>query len=210
MVPVPSLLAFVGVAAILIAIPGPSVLFVIGRALSLGRRGALLSVVGNSIGAGVQSVAIALGLGAIIQASIIVFTIVKLVGAAFLIYLGVQAIRHRKRRVTGRAPAPRSWLRSLVEGALVGVTNPKCAVFFIAVVPQFVDVQAGGVVMQLLELSAVFVVIGVISDSVWAFAASGARAWFGRSPKRIELLGAGGGVAMIGLGGVLAFTGQKD
>jgi threonine/homoserine/homoserine lactone efflux protein len=210
MVPVPSLLAFIGVAAILIAIPGPSVLFVIGRALSLGRGGALLSVVGNSVGAGIQSIAIALGLGAIIQASIVVFTIVKLVGAAFLIYLGVQAIRHRKRHVAGKPLAPRSWWRSLMEGALVGVTNPKCAVFFIAVVPQFVSVQAGDVLLQLLELSAVFVVIGVISDSVWALAASGARAWFGRSPKRVERLRAGGGVAMIGLGGVPAFTGQKN
>ncbi|HEY4267572.1 MAG TPA: LysE family translocator [Galbitalea sp.] len=210
MIPVSTLLTFIGVAAILIAIPGPSVLFVIGRALSLGRGGALLSVVGNSFGALVQSVAIALGLGAIIQASIVVFTIVKLTGAAFLIYLGVQAIRHRKRHVSGKPIARRSWWRSLFEGAVVGVTNPKCAVFFIAVVPQFVAVEAGSIQFQLFELSAVFVIIGVISDSIWALAASGARAWFARSPKRVEHLGAGGGVAMIGLGGVLALTGNKN
>ena len=210
MLPLPNLLAFAGVAAILIAIPGPSVLFVIGRALSLGRAGALLSVLGNSIGALVQAVAITLGLGALIQTSILVFTIVKLAGAAFLIYLGVQAIRHRKRHIAGKPLSRRSWWRSLAEGALVGVTNPKCAVFFIAVLPQFVAVDAGNVTFQLFELAAIFVVIGVVSDSIWALAASGARAWFARSPKRVEHLGAGGGVAMIGLGGVLALTGNKS
>jgi threonine/homoserine/homoserine lactone efflux protein len=92
---------------------------------------------------------------------------------------------------------------------LVGLTNPKSLVFFVAVLPQFVDYQAGGIPVQLFELGVVFLLLALTFDSVWALAAGTARAWFGRSPKRVERLGATGGVLMIGLGGVLALTGNK-
>jgi threonine/homoserine/homoserine lactone efflux protein len=153
MVPTANLVAFVLAALLLVVLPGPSVLFVIGRALAIGRAGALLSVVGNAFGMFVQVVAIALGLGVILEQSIVLFSIVKFAGAAFLVYLGIQAIRHRNRRATtGGADAPTSRLRSLTEGAGVGVTNPKSVVFFIAVLPQFVDPGAGGVPLQMIEL----------------------------------------------------------
>lgn len=210
MLPAANLVAFIVAATILIAIPGPSVLFVIGRALSVGRAAALFSVLGNSLGVLVQAVAISLGLGALIQTSIVVFTIVKFVGAAFLVYLGVQAIRHRKDHTSGKPIAVRSWWRSLLAGALVGVTNPKAAVFFIAILPQFVSVRAGNVSLQLFVLAGIFVTIGLICDSTWAIIATVARAWFARSPKRLEGLTAGGGVALIGLGGVLALSGNKS
>jgi threonine/homoserine/homoserine lactone efflux protein len=210
MIPLPTLLAFVATTLVFVVIPGPSVLFVIGRALSLGRAGALLSVLGNACGFLVQIAAIALGLGAIIERSIVLFTGIKIVGALFLVYLGVQAIRHRKQPINRDAvPAVGRW-RSLGEGAVVGVSNPKSIVFFLAVLPQFVTVSTGSVELQLITLGAVFAVMAVVTDSVWAIGASAARTWFARSPKRIEVLGASGGVAMIGLGGAMALTGTKS
>jgi threonine/homoserine/homoserine lactone efflux protein len=127
-----------------------------------------------------------------------------------LVYLGVQAIRHRKQPINRDAvPAVGRW-RSLGEGAVVGVSNPKSIVFFLAVLPQFVTVSTGSVELQLITLGAVFAVMAVVTDSVWAIGASAARTWFARSPKRIEVLGASGGVAMIGLGGAMALTGTKS
>lgn len=211
MVPGPSLLAFALASLALIVIPGPSVLFVIGRSLALGRLGGLLSVVGNALGMLPLIIAVALGIGAIVAQSLVLFTIIKFVGAAYLVYLGVQAIRHRRHTaVTHEAvPPPKSRWRILSEGFVVGLTNPKSLVFFVAVLPQFVDYHAGGIPLQLFELGAVFLVLALTFDSIWALAAGTARQWFGRSPKRVERLGATGGVLMIGLGGVLAVTGVK-
>ncbi|MDR6972477.1 LysE family translocator [Leifsonia shinshuensis] len=211
MVPGPALLAFALASLALIVIPGPSVLFVIGRALALGRVGGLLSVLGNALGMLPLIVAVALGIGAVVAQSVVLFDVIKFVGAGYLVYLGIQAIRHRRHTaVTHEAtPVPRSRWRILGEGFLVGVTNPKSLVFFVAVLPQFVDQQAGAVPLQLFELGVVFLVLALASDSVWALIAGTAREWFGRSPKRVERLGATGGVLMIGLGGVLAVTGVK-
>lgn len=210
MVPAPSLLAFALASVALIVIPGPSVLFVIGRSLALGRTGGLLSVLGNALGMLPLIIAVAVGIGALVAESAVIFTAIKLAGAAYLVYLGIQAIRHRRRTaVTHEATRPRPAWRLLVEGFLVGLTNPKTLVFFVAMLPQFVDYGAGGIPLQLFELGVVFLVLALICDSVWALAAGTARQWFGRSPKRVEHLGAAGGVMMIGLGGVLALTGSK-
>jgi threonine/homoserine/homoserine lactone efflux protein len=214
MVPAANLLAFALVAIPIILMPGPSVLFVIGRSLSLGRAGGLLSVVGNSLGALVAAVAVALGVGYIVAESVVVFTIVKVAGAAYLIYLGIQAIRHRRAHAASAvdaAPAAPSVLTLLVQGFIVGVSNPKTVVFFIAVLPQFVAYEAGGIPLQLLTLGALFVAVALITDSAWALLAGVARGWFGRSPRRIETLGATGGVMMIGLGGASLLVGHgKD
>ncbi|HEV7948293.1 MAG TPA: LysE family translocator [Glaciihabitans sp.] len=209
MIPPATLLAFTLTSILFVVIPGPSVLFVIGRALSLGRVGALLSVVGNALGFVVQIIAIALGLGVLIESSIVLFTAVKIAGALFLIYLGVQAIRHRTHSTAVVQTARVSKWRSLSEGAVVGATNPKSIVFFIAVLPQFVTVSVGNVPLQLALLGFVFAGLAVLSDSVWALSASAARTWFARSPRRMESMGIGGGVAMIGLGGAMAVSGTK-
>ncbi|MFF1635467.1 LysE family translocator [Leifsonia sp. NPDC058248] len=211
MVPPSSLLGFALASLALIVIPGPSVLFVIGRSLSLGRAGGLLSVLGNALGMLPLVAAVALGIGAVVAQSVVVFTIIKFAGAAYLVYLGVQAIRHRRHSaVTHEAvPLRRSRLRILSEGFVVGLTNPKSLVFFVAVLPQFVDYSAGSIPVQLMALGLVFLALALVCDSVWALAAGTARTWFARSPKRVERLGATGGVMMIGLGGVLALTGNK-
>lgn len=211
MVPLENLGAFVLASIVLIVIPGPSVLFVIGRSLALGRLGGLLSVVGNALGMVPIVAAVALGVGALVAQSVVIFTVIKFAGALYLVYLGVQAIRHRAdaaAAVNGDAPTRSHW-RQLGEGFVVGITNPKTIAFFVAVLPQFVDFTAGSIPLQLFELGVVFVALALLCDSIWAIAASAARDWFGRSPKRAAHLAATGGVMMIGLGGVLALSGNK-
>ncbi|WP_137846137.1 LysE family translocator [Microbacterium sp. 2FI] len=213
MVPPENLLAFTLAAFVLIVIPGPSVLFTIGRALALGRIGGLLSVLGNALGLLPIIGLVAIGVGGVVAQSVVLFTIVKVVGAGYLVFLGIQAIRHRGRaaaEAAGGVIASRSAWRQLGEGFVVGVTNPKTIAFFVAVLPQFVDLAAGAVPLQMIQLGLVFFVIALISDGAWALAAAGARTWFGRSPKRIAALSATGGGLMIGLGGVLLFTGAKN
>tara|TARA_R100001129_G_scaffold176288_1_gene150135 strand:- start:87 stop:728 length:642 start_codon:yes stop_codon:yes gene_type:complete len=206
----PHLVAFSLAALVLIVIPGPSVLFSVGRALALGRRGGVLSVVGNAVGLIPLIVAVAVGLGAIIVQSVLLFTIIKIVGATYLVYLGAQAIRHRHRNgaaLLEGAAVSRSRRRLLGEGFVVGLTNPKTIAFFVAVLPQFVVASAGPAWLQMLVFGFIFFALAVISDSAWAIAAGSARDWFAKSPSRIANLGAVGGVMMIGLGGTLAFAG---
>jgi threonine/homoserine/homoserine lactone efflux protein len=212
MVPSGRLLEFAAVAFVVIVIPGPSVLFVVGRTLAHGRRTALASVAGNELGEFALAAAAALGVGALIQRSAVLFTVMKLAGAAYLVYLGVQAIRHRGslRAALDVAAEPRSLGRILRDGIVVGVSNPKVIVFFAAVLPKFVNRSAGHVPEQMLLLGSVFLVIAVVCDSSWALAAGTARAWLARSPRRLEMVGGAGGLAMIGIGASLALTGRKD
>ncbi len=212
MVPTDSLLAFAATAFALIVIPGPSVLFVISRGVALGRRAAVATVLGNAAGAYTQVIVVALGLGTLIERSATLFTAVKLVGAMYVVFLGVQAFRHRERlaSVIDAAPAPRGTRRILREGYVVGITNPKSAVFMAAVLPQFADPGRGHVPLQLLLLGLVFVAIALVSDSIWGLAAGSARVWLGRSPRRLSALGGLGGLVMIGLGVRLAVTGRQD
>lgn len=202
------------VASILfIQVPGPSLLFTIGRALTVGRRDALLSVLGNALGLVAQVVGVALGLGALVAASATAYTVLKLVGAAYVVYLGVQAIRHRAdaRLAMNAATSPRvrpqrPWA-SVRTGFVVGATNPKTIVFFAAFLPQFIEPSAPAA-PQLLLLGVVFGAMAVCSDTCWALAASRARDWFARKPHRLDHLGVTGGVMMVGLGAGLAATGN--
>ncbi|WP_426975790.1 LysE family translocator [Pseudarthrobacter sp. O4] len=210
MVPAANLLTFAIAAFVIIAVPGPSVLFVIGRTLALGRKGGLLSVLGNALGELLQIAAVALGVGVVLAQSVLLFSVVKFAGAAYLIFLGIQAIRHRGGGPAADPSRSASTFRVLREGFIVGATNPKSIIFFVAVLPQFVDYQAGAIPLQLGTLGALFLLIALISDSAWALAAGTARHWFASSPRRIAALGTTGGVMMIGLGGTLALFGNKN
>lgn len=189
---------------VVIVVPGPSVVFVIGRAMILGTRGAVISVLGNGIGVGIQILAVAFGVGAVVSQSELLFGIVKVVGAAFLIYLGVEGIRHRRVFAATQADAPSvTTRRLLLDSSVVGITNAKTLVFFIASFPLFVDPARGSVILQMLVLGGFFWVVGIASDLVWAVAAGSARAWLSRSATRLEWVRAGGGFALIGLGAYL-------
>ncbi|MEU0090250.1 LysE family translocator [Kribbella sp. NPDC006257] len=206
------LIAFAITALVIIVVPGPSVLFIVGRALAVGRREAVLTMLGNTAGAAVMLVAVALGLGALIAASAVVLTVVKLAGAAYLIYLGVHAVRTRKSLAAALAGEvkPGRARRVLRQGFLVGVTNAKTAVFFAAVLPQFVDKNAGPASLQILGLGLIFITIALCSDGLWALVAGTAREWFASSPRRLELVGGTGGLMIIGLGASIAVTGSKE
>lgn len=210
--PTGHLVAFALTAFALIVVPGPSVLFVISRSLVLGARAGVATVIGNASGGFLQVLAVAFGLGPLVQRSIAVFTIVKLVGAGYLVYLGVQAIHHRRAMADalGAPVEAKATRRILRDAFVVGATNPKTIIVFTAVLPQFVDRSAGNAPVQLLLLGVVFYVIALISDSTWALVAGGARSWLVRSPRRLEVIGGTGGLVMIGIGARLALTGRKD
>ncbi len=212
MLPTTHLVAFVLLSYALIVIPGPNVLFVISRALQLGRAAGLAAVVGGQLGVYTQVIAVAVGIGALVEQSVAIFTVIKLAGAAYLIYLGVQAIRQRRSLTAaldiGVAKKPTGQM--LRDGFVVGVTNPKAILFFAAELPQFADRSAGYVPFQLLLLGAVFIGIALVSDSIWAVVAGTARGWFARSPRRLERIGGAGGLVIIGIGVRLALTGRND
>ncbi len=228
MLPTAHLVPFLLTVYVLILVPGPSVLFVVSRGVALGRRAALATVLGNVCGLLLQLGLVVAGLGSLLATSDTVFTVLKLIGAAYLVILGVRSIRERRElagalspvaNATGAAAgagtgagagvAPRRIARILREGFLVGATNPKGLIIFTAVLPNFIDRSRGHATLQLATLGLICAVIAVISDSSWALASGTARAWLGRTPKRLERLSAGGGVTMIGLGIALALTGRR-
>ncbi|NEA98101.1 LysE family translocator [Streptomyces sp. SID13726] len=215
MVSTDRVLAFAAMSLLVIVIPGPSVLFVIGRALAHGRRTAVATAVGNVFGSYLLVVAVAVGIGSLVEQSVAVYLAVKLAGAAYLVFLGVQAFRHRKELkssaiTSGSAGPARGDLRTVLDGTLIGVTNPKSVVFFAAVLPQFVDHSAGSVPAQMLLLGLVPITIALITDTLWGLTASAARTWFARSDRRLSLIGGAGGFTMIGLGLTVAVTGRAD
>jgi threonine/homoserine/homoserine lactone efflux protein len=198
--------------AVVIIVPGPSVLFIVGRALSYGRRTALLSILGNSVGSYLAAVCVSVGLGPLLQRSDLLFQVIKLLGAAYLLWLGVQAFRHAGQglgTVDPAAPAQSS-LRAVRTGVVVGITNPKTFIIFGAILPQFVDRAAGSVPAQMLVLATIPVAIGLVTDSCWGLIAGQAREWLSRTPRRMVMLGRIGGVSMIGLGLSVAVTGRHD
>ena len=207
-----TLLAWALASLLITMIPGPSVLFVISRGISLGRRAALITVVANAMGVYVQVIAVALGLGVILQRSVIAFDVVKLAGAAYLVFLGVRQILHRRDAHAVDVVAEKVMPMSRIwrEAFIVGISNPKAAVFLAAVLPQFVTPDAGPIPVQMLILGLVFVAIAIVTDGAWALFAGTARGWLAGSPHRMERLSAGGGVVLIGLGVRLAFIQHLD
>ncbi|AJE38910.1 LysE family translocator [Streptomyces nodosus] len=203
--------AFLAVVAVLIAVPGPSVVFVVGRGVALGRRAALATAVGNNGGVLIQAVLVAFGLGTVVAQSIVVFSVLKLAGALYLVHLGVQTWRHRgKLAVTDVQQRPPANVRRIVrQGFVVGVSNPKGFLIFSAVLPQFVNRSAGQVTLQLLILGIVCAAVALVSDSAWGLLAGTARGWFRGSPRRLSAIGTASGAVMVGLGVRLALTGNE-
>jgi threonine/homoserine/homoserine lactone efflux protein len=185
---------YLAASVVIILAPGPSVLFVIARAIAWGRKTAIFSVVGNVGGSFLLSVLVALGLA---------YSAVQWGGGAYLLYLGVDALRHRKihaadmKMKSGRAP---SALQSMRDGFWVGVLNPKTLVFYAAVLPQFIDRNRGHVTFQLLLLGGLFAILALISDGSWGLIAGTARQWLATNPSHLVTLRFVGGVVMIALG----------
>jgi len=201
------LLGFVVAAVVIIVVPGPAVLFTLGRSIAYGRRAGIASVAGVTLASLVLLAVVAAGLGALVTASPVAMLVIRYAGAAYLLYLGVATIVRRKRHATVEFdPASRPPLaRILRQGFTVGLTNPKAIAFFAAVLPQFVDPRASWPpIVQLLVYGAFWALFGFCSDSVWALAAGSARDWFARTPTRIEALTAIGGALLVALAVILA------
>jgi threonine/homoserine/homoserine lactone efflux protein len=190
-------------AMIIILAPGPSVLFVIARAIAWGRATAVATVAGNVTGAFSLSVVVAVGLGPILQRSEIAFISVQVLGGLYLVYLGVTAIKHSQIHASDMTNQgdirPSKW-RSMREGFWVGALNPKGIVFFAAILPQFVDREAGSITSQLILMGAIFAFLGFFSDSGWGILAGTIRNWLATELKRLVIMRMTGGIVMVVLG----------
>jgi threonine/homoserine/homoserine lactone efflux protein len=194
-------IAFTLLALVIIVVPGPSVLYAIGRALVLGTKPAVISVLGNALGVAMQIIVVALGLGVLIQQSPTAFFAIKLAGAAMISYLGVRAILERGKLLSTEADSGSARNGVIVrQSVVVGITNAKTLVFFIAALPSFVSPAQGSLVTQMLALGALFLVVGVSSDLVYAIAAGRARDWLASSAQRLALFRGLGGLALALLG----------
>ena len=194
---------YIVAAMVIILAPGPSVLFVIARAIAWGRKTAVFTVAGNVTGAFALSTMVAIGLGPILQRSDLAYAAIQWGGGLYLMYLGVEAIRQRRvhaEDMRNQGDIAPGITRSMRDGFWVGALNPKGLVFYAAVLPQFVDREKGNVALQLIFLGAVFSILAFISDGTWGLLAGTARQWLATDAKRLEKLRATGGSVMIILG----------
>jgi len=202
------LVEFLFAATAIILLPGPSVLFTIARGVSWGRKTAVATVVGNNLGSLVTAVLVALGIGPLLQHSVFIYEAIQIAGGLYLVWLGIDAWRHRHQHASDMlnagevAPTLR---RTIREGFMVGLLNPKSFVFFAAIFPQFVD-RSRNVPIQMMVLGLIFAVIAFISDSSWGILAGTARVWLARSPQRLVMLRSIGSSVMIGLGIFIVIT----
>jgi threonine/homoserine/homoserine lactone efflux protein len=204
------LAVFLAAALLLAVTPGPGIFYVAARTLAGGREEGVASSFGTGLGGTLHVVAGSLGVSALVLASAELFTALKLVGAAYLVWLGVRTFHSARRDATmvlnsGSAP-PIGPRRAFREGVLVEALNPKTAVFFLAFIPQFVDPAAGQVALQFVVLGFVSVTLNTLADIVVAFAASSIRDGAAARPNLIRRLREASGAAMVALGMGLAFA----
>lgn len=202
---------FVSASLVLLLVPGPAVLYIIARSAEQGRKAGLVSVLGIHVGTLVHIAAAVIGLSAVIAASAHAFTVVKLAGALYLVYLGVQTIRGAGANGRGEGPAPQRSLRRVFwDGTVVNVLNPKTALFFLAFVPQFVDPAAGNATSQLVTLGLLFVALGIVTDGVYALAGGAVGGWLENRPHLDRNRRVASGVIYIGLGITAALSGNPS
>ena len=194
---------YLATSIVIVLAPGPSVLFIIARAVSWGRKTALYTVTGNAVGSFILSALVAVGLGPILQRSDLAFAVVQWGGGTYLIYLGIDALRHRHAHaedMRSRGTDQPSGFQSMKEGFWVAALNPKTLVFYAAVLPQFIDRDKGSATLQLLFLGTLFVLLCWFSDGTWGLIAGTARQWLATDASRLVILRAIGGGVMIALG----------
>jgi len=202
-------LLFCGAALLLLIVPGPAVLYIVARSASQGRRAGLVSVAGIHVGTLVHIAAAAAGLSALIVTSAAAFSVVKFAGAAYLVVLGINTLRQRRSAaLSASEPAHRTSRRIFVDGVVLNILNPKTAVFFLAFVPQFVDVDRGATTAQVIMLGSLFVALGLATDGAYAIAGG----WIGdrlrRSPRASRRSDTTAGAIYVGLGITTALAGR--
>ena len=206
----PSLGLFMLAALALLLTPGPAVLYIVARSIDQGRRAGLVSVLGVHVGTLAHIFAAAAGISAVLAASVTAFSVVKCLGAAYLIYVGV-------RRLLARAPLgavapgePKRLRRAFLDGVIVNVLNPKTGLFFLAFLPQFVTVSRGHVGEQIVVLGVVFVLLGAITDSLYAIGAGAAAQWLRGSSRFLAGERWISGSLYIGLGVAAALSSNQQ
>ncbi len=201
-----SLGLFIAAALVLLITPGPAVLYIVARSIDQGRRAGLVSMLGVHAGTLVHVAAAAAGLSALLAASAMAFSVVKYLGAAYLVLLGVRRLLDRRTSVTSRRPERRHLRRAFLDGVVVNVLNPKTALFFLAFLPQFVMTARGDVGAQVLGLGLLFVGLGVITDGLYAVGAGTAAHWLRGNPQFARRERWVSGSMYIGLGVAAAFS----
>jgi threonine/homoserine/homoserine lactone efflux protein len=186
----------------LLLVPGPAVLYIVAQSAEHGRLAGMASVSGIHAGTLVHIVAATVGLSALIASSAEAFTVVKLAGAAYLVYVGVRKLFEREPPIRSGLPT-RAYRRLFTQGVIVNVLNPKTALFFLAFLPQFVDAERGAVWSQVLILGLIFMLLGFVSDSLYALAAGTIA---GALRRRRKLFKFGSGAIFIGLGAMAALA----
>ena len=203
-----TLAVYAGASVVITLIPGPAVLYIVTRAMDHGRRGGVASALGVNLGILVHVAFAVLGLSVVLASSAAAFNVVKYVGAAYLIYVGVRRLLDREEVPTADAVPVRSRRRLFSQGIVVSILNPKLALFFVAFLPQFVDRAHGNVRLQLLVFGLIFEAIALITDSSYALLAGTVRRALRnrKSYARTERYVAGG--IYIALGAAAAATGS--
>jgi threonine/homoserine/homoserine lactone efflux protein len=210
--PDPSTLALFAAAALaLIVVPGPAVLYIVSQGLESGRVGGVVSALGIAVGGLVHVLAAAVGISSLVVSSAAAFTVVKWAGAAYLVALGLRRLLVREGHVQGTVPGTRerSLRRIFWQGAIVNVLNPKTALFFLAFLPQFVDVGAGAVGLQVVVLGLAFVGLALVCDSGWGLAAGTASGWLRGSRRLLRTQRYATGGVLVGLGVATALSGTR-
>ena len=197
---------FVLAALVLLLTPGPAVLYIVTRSIDQGRRAGLVSVLGVHVGTLAHIFAAAAGLSALLAASVTAFSVVKYLGAAYLVYIGVRRLLDRSARSTSAPGAPRRLWRAFLDGVVVNVLNPKTGLFFLAFLPQFVTISRGHVGEQIVCLGVVFVLLGAVTDSLYALTAGSAAQWLRGKPRFLASERWISGSLYIGLGVAAAFS----
>ena len=197
---------FILASAVLLLTPGPAVLYIIARSVDQGRRAGLVSVCAIEVGNFMHVIAATLGLSALLLSSALAFTIVKYLGAAYLVYLGLRILFTREAVQATGTSQPQTLHRVFSQGVVVATLNPKTALFFVAFLPQFVDPSQGAIAWQMLVLGCIFVALAVISDSLYALLAGSVGQWLRGSRSAIRAERYVVGSVYIGLGLAAAFA----
>jgi threonine/homoserine/homoserine lactone efflux protein len=208
---IPQLITFFSAALALLLIPGPAVMYIVTRAIHQGRLAGLASVAGIATGTLFHIAAATLGVSAILMSSALAFNLVKLLGAAYLIYLGVRALLTREDSAEKRAEMQPASLRKIfLQGMVVNLLNPKTALFFFAFLPQFVDSSAGSVPLQMLIFGVMFNALAICTDGLYALAAGTFGGWLKRNEHFLRAQRYVAGVVYIGLGMTAALSGSEQ
>ena len=198
--PEPGTLAVFALASLALAVvPGPAVLYIVAQSVHGGRRAGVVSALGVASGGMVHVLAAVIGLSALLAASAEAFTAVKILGAVYLVWLGIRTLLTTDDRIGGRR-AERTLARTYRQGVVVNVLNPKTALFFLAFLPQFVDPESGSVPLEILVLGLTFTLIALASDSTWALLAGTLGGWLKRSRWYLGVKRWVTGLVFVGLG----------